>query len=345
MRRPIAVVLTDTHKNKNNLDLVYSIFEQAVELAVDLGVKDIIHGGDFFTNRIGQNLQTLIYMKKILDLVKYNRLRLHAIPGNHDKTDQDSEESYLDIFSNHPAMILHRNYACEDIGGLNVSFLGYFEDSYSERLSSLKKESKLKSKSKKKVLITHIAFNGVRNNDGTEVENGFTSKSVRWWDKVLVGHYHDSSKIGDNIFYIGSAYQSNFGENSEDKGFTILYNDASLDFEPSIFPKYIKVEIDADDEDSIENELEIHKDSKHNVRFVFKGKITDLESVKNKISKFTDNGIDCKFESEEINDEILNVKDNFRQLDNKEIRRQFLKYCKIQGIPKEKVSFGLNIIK
>lgn len=342
MRKPFAVILTDTHKKKDNLELVESIFDQAIDLALELGCKRIFHGGDWFTNRIGQNLATLMSMKRVCDKVEDSDLLMDGIPGNHDKTDQDSPESYLDIFSGYDNFTLHSEGGIVTYKDITVAFLPYFTSSYTERLKELELAAKEIGNSVN-ILITHKAFNGVRNNNGSTVEDGVSPNTVKWWTKVLVGHYHDASKVGKNIFYIGSAYQSNYGENITDKGFTILYTDGSLDFEPSDFPKYKKIKLDATDEDSIENELEVHSNSTDNIRFVFTGNKTDLDKIN--LSKFTDAGIDCKFESDEINKEILNVEsDNFQQLDKKSINKHFLKYCKIQGIESDKIKIGLKIL-
>ena len=96
--KPLAIFLTDTHKQKDNLDLVFSIFMQALDLADEVGCDNVIHGGDFFTDRIGQNLKNLLMLQKIISEFKKRGKMLFAIPGNHDKTNQDSEFSYLSIF-------------------------------------------------------------------------------------------------------------------------------------------------------------------------------------------------------------------------------------------------------
>jgi DNA repair exonuclease SbcCD nuclease subunit len=345
MSSPVAVILTDTHLTKNNQELVESIFEQAIELAFDWGVP-IIHAGDWFTNRIGQNLSTLVSMQRTVESLERNQIICYTIAGNHDKTDQDSNESYVSLFSS-DNLVVFDDEATITLGDegeqLLVGFLPFFTKSYIERLRNIEKAAE-GTKKADRVLITHKAFNGVRNNDGSEVEDGVSPSEVKFWNKVLVGHYHDASKVGKNIHYIGSAYQGNFGENITDKGFTILSSDCSLELVNSEFPKYKKIVLDADDEDSIENELEVHANSEDNIRFVFRGKKTDLDRIN--LSKFTDAGIDCKFESDEVNEEILNVEGSgFQMLDKKSISKHFIKYCKIQGIESNQMKKGLKILR
>jgi len=341
INKPLAVVLTDTHLKRDNLDLVYNIFVQAYDLANLLGVDYVIHGGDFFTNRIGQNLMTLITMKKILGIFEGTGITLVGIPGNHDKTDLDSEDSYLDVFDNTVNFQLVRNFRCIKMGDISVGFLPYFSNSYKARLKELE-TLREKVPYEKSILITHVAFNGVRNNDGSVVEDAISPKDVKSWDKVLVGHYHDGSEIGKNIFYIGSAYQGNYGENIEDKGFTILMENGDIDFEPTNFPKYIKIKLDVNDD--VDNEIEMYGGKEDNVRFIFSGDKSEIHKVDQ--AKLSSLGIDCKFELNDINEEILKIESgDLKELDQKAIIKYFAEYCKIQGIDSISRKRGLKILK
>ena len=65
-----------------------------------------------------------------------------------------------------------------------------------------------------------MSFDGVANNDGSKVESIIKPSMFSDYKSVLIGHYHNASKIAKNVFYTGSAYQNNYGENITDKGFT-----------------------------------------------------------------------------------------------------------------------------
>lgn len=339
-KKPVAVVLTDTHLKTDNLDLVFDIFKQAFEIALELKVDYVMHGGDFFTNRVGQSLQTLLMMRKILNIFKGTSVTLVGISGNHDKTAQDSEDSYLDIFSDYPNFKLIRNYEIIKIGKIGIGLLPFFTQSYKERLKKIKVDFKA-LKCDFKFLITHIAFDGVRNNDGSIVIDAVSPKDVKNFDKVLVGHYHDSSKISNNIHYIGSAYQNNYGENSEDKGFTIINSDGSLEFENSKFPKYIKVKLDASAD--ISTEMEAYSGTNDNVRFIFQGKKEDFHKVDQ--SELSALGIECKFEINDLNEEIVKAEaGDFTSFDRQSVTKLFLEYCKIQEIKSKQRNRGIKLL-
>src|SRR4051812_31517031 len=97
--KPIAIVITDTHLHKDNIDLVTSIFDQAIKYCKENGIDLILHAGDVFTSRTGQPLSVLVAWQRIVDKIRDNDLRCLAIAGNHDKTDQEDESSFLDIFN------------------------------------------------------------------------------------------------------------------------------------------------------------------------------------------------------------------------------------------------------
>jgi DNA repair protein SbcD/Mre11 len=335
--KPIGVLLTDTHSKEDNQELVFDIFLQAVKLCKKLKVKKIFHAGDFFTSRASQSLQVLILLSEILDLLTKENIEMIGIAGNHDKTNQDSENSYLDIYKNYKCFKVVRSEECIDFNGITIGFLPFFSNSYKDRLKKIKGIAKDLGNDTN-ILITHHAFNGAVNNDGTVVDESIPPKSVRFWDKVLVGHYHDSNHF-DNVYYVGSAYQGNFGERIDDKGFTIIYDNGEIDFEPSVFKKFIKVKLDIND--NVENEIEMYSGNGDNVRFIFSGDQTDLHKIDRQ--KLDDLGIDVKFELNDVNEEILKVEQgDFASMSKKNILNYFKEYCEIQDIEKGKISKGLK---
>lgn len=336
--KPIAILLTDTHLKEGNQDLVYDIFKQSIQLAKKLKVDKVFHAGDFFTSRTSQSLQVLIsFYDDILGLFAKENIELIGIAGNHDKTNQDSEKSYLDIFRHRKCFKLFRNEEVIDLNGITIGFLPFFTDSYKDRLKKVKQLA-IDINNDCNILITHHAFNGAINNDGSVVDDSNSTKLVKFWNKVLVGHYHDSNHF-DNIYYVGSAYQANFGERIDDKGFTIIYDNGDIDFEPSKFPKYIKVKLEISD--NIDTEIEMFSSKEDHVRFIFSGDKTDIHKIDRQ--KLDEVGIDVKFELNEVNEEILKVEQgDFSSMSKKNIFNYFKEYCSIQEIDKNKMSVGLK---
>lgn len=342
-RKPIAVLITDVHLDKNNTALVEDIFSQLLAVCREKHVYNIICAGDVFTSRSGQPLECLSSWQKILKMSK--GVEIIAIPGNHDKTDANDERSYLDIYDrNEKFFRLCRVGETVFIEDVRFDFIPYFgRERWEEELGKLKK---LNNKDVN-ILVTHMGFNGVRNNDGTEVTDSIPPSAVSEYDLVLVGHYHNRSKVGKNIFYTGSAYQNNYGENCTDKGFTVIYDDASVEFVSSKFPRYIKETIQATDRETLANLLEKYgtEEREDHVRFEFVGKKADLETldvtdIENRY------GIDCKFVSVEEKEAIEGaVGEDVLNYDSASITKNFYRFCTENNIRGAELKYGVGLMK
>lgn len=291
-RKPIAVIGTDSHLKKDNEELVYSCFNQTKQLLDNLKIKTFFHGGDFFTSRNAQPEDSLRKAKEIFQL--FDGYDYYQIPGNHDKTKLDSENSYLDVFDKYCTLI--KGYDYVDLEGVRVHLIPYFKEDVNYSIY-LQKTVENIDKSVKNILLTHIAITGVRNNDGSEVENTITPKIFKVFDSVIVGHYHNRSIIGDNIHYIGSMYSGNYGEDNN-KGLTVLFSDGSHKHYQLDFPHYLKIEVDVSDKESLREVEEEYKDTLHNIRLILKGEKGKLESIDK--SELEEKGFNVKFEDSSI---------------------------------------------
>lgn len=342
MKKAVAILVNDIHLDKSNGELVKDIFRQLVTLCRKKGCSEIWVGGDVFTNRSGQPLECLTTWKDILDHLSEMGIQISVIPGNHDKTDADDYRSYLDVYSN---QFLYDTAVCRKVGGkLNVVFVPYFKEEM--WLKEWKRADAERDKQLKSILITHIGFDGVKNNDGSDVQSSIKPSMFADYDKVLVGHYHNASKLGENVYYTGSAYQNNYGENITDKGFTVIYDDASKEFVPSRFPKYIKQTIAADDKESLQNLLEKYDGEIYDhIRFVFVGKKTDCQKIN--IAEIQGKyGIDCKFECTEEKEAIeISESDSVLCYDKKAVIKDFFKFCSDEGIKGAEMRYGVELVK
>lgn len=342
-KKALGVLVNDIHLDKNNGSLVKDIFKQLIVLCSEYKTKRIFCGGDVFTNRSGQPLQCLTDWKEILQTLTKNKIELHVIPGNHDKTDSDDEKSYLDVYSE-PCVNLYRSGSILTIEDCTVAFIPYFSDE--KWMEEYEKVIDEIDENQISFLLTHSGFDGVMNNDGSKVSSIIKPSIFENWTKVLIGHYHNASKLADNVIYTGSAYQNNFGENITDKGFTVIFNDGSIKFVPSKFPKYIKEIIAADDKESLMNLLEKYEgETENNIRFVFVGKKTDCQKIN--IAEIQGKyGIDCKFQSIEEREAIeISESDSVLSYDKKAITKDFLKFCNENEIKGIKFKYGFDLIK
>jgi exonuclease SbcD len=338
MKKPIALILTDTHLKEDNIELVQSIWTQATTKCQELGIKTILFGGDFFTSRKAQSLTVLKAAQSIFESIKYCGIDLIGLSGNHDKVDATSTQSYLDVFEDY-FKLLAKEYAYVQLSNdVVVHLIPYFkEDSeiFSDQLGkSIHGAVDVKSNSLDciNILLTHIAISGVKNNDFSVVENILQPNNFNHFDSVLIGHYHNQSKVGDHIYYIGSAFQANHGED-ENKGFTILYDDGTHDFIQSTFPKYIQVKLDITDKYSIAEAEKKYANSPDHIRFVLTGEESELKNINKE--QFSTLGIDVTFNKDSavpLNNEGLIEKASQLSFDRGNIIKAFDTFCETKHL-------------
>lgn len=244
-KRPIAISLTDTHLNENNGDLVFSIFMQAIELALSLGVETIFHKGDVFDERKAQPQSVLTRFCEILGEIESNGLSLICIAGNHDKSNYSSKKSYLDPYKHWPNFVLVDDYGYIDIESIRFHLVPYFDENttYNNYLDHAVKN--ISSAKVANILLTHVSVIGATDNKGKEAV-GIPLSKFSEFDHVLIGHFHDRNHISNKVVYTGAGMQQKYKERHDDKGFVVFYDEGSFEFVSSRFPKKVTLELDVD---------------------------------------------------------------------------------------------------
>jgi DNA repair exonuclease SbcCD nuclease subunit len=235
-------------------------------------------------------------------------------------------------------------------GGRTIfHFLPYFpEDTiYKSKLLSIIDKVNVRCKSKQNVLITHASISGVKNNDGSAVENELKSKLFDCFDLVIVGHYHNQSKVGKNIHYIGSAMPQNFGEDN-DKGFIILNTETLVmtKYKPE-FPNYYTEEFDVDDDNfkkEIAKQFTKYRGTKDKVRFKISGKPETLEKFDSTI--YEESGILVIKDNINIIKNIELIGESGRvKYTNATLLSSFIEYCSETEMNSEQKKTGLKYFR
>lgn len=238
-KRAIAVMSNDQHLYTDNEDLILDLFKQKIDLCYEVGVKYMFGLGDLFEDRRYQRLSTLLAFSELVRMLHNSGITYIGIPGNHSKTRYDSLDSFDEIFNwATPNFIIHRDLTRMEIDGLGITMLPFFTD---EMLVEY-----IEADEPNDVLLSHFEMNGSTNKGIVSSGKAITKSMLSKYGKVYLGHYHDEHDISDNIKHLKSLYQRGFGED-EKKGFTILYNDGSVEHRQSKFPKYTEIEVNADE--------------------------------------------------------------------------------------------------
>ena len=319
MKKPICAVLTDTHSNEDNLEQIEGVFDEWIKICNKLNVCGV-HCGDVFTERFpGDPLKTLLSVQDCFDKVNKGIEKTYMIPGNHDKTEYTSPNSYLDLFLHYENIKVTRIIDIIEFNdNIRFCFIPYFleGESYTEVLNLMISSLKVKQKivKKKKILFTHIGIEGAIKNSGDSVVGGVPQELFNYFDLVIVGHYHNKNHVNGNIHYIGSGCQNNYGED-ERKGITVIFDDLTIKQLRLQTKKYIKLEFDVSEVEEIRQAVEEYRNSDDNVRIVLRGSIQDTETFDKKfieeagIEVKKKNTVEASMEVEEVEDIEIVVQD------------------------------------
>lgn len=162
------IISTDWHLKPSNIEEITELQRQELNVAEDNGITDHVWLGDIFDSRISQRQDVLNAFSSILDMYARMGHTVYCIPGNHDKSDYSSDRSFLDAFKYHKGFRLITDLDAFEIGGVICYFMPFFDNAiWLKGMGDVLKEKNHKTH----VLFTHIAFQGSRNNDGSEVES------------------------------------------------------------------------------------------------------------------------------------------------------------------------------
>ena len=319
--KPIAASINDTHLKDENIETNKSIFTQFIEYCVNHDIKHCFHFGDIFNSRKAMPLHIAKVFEEILDMFQEVNLTLVACKGNHDCQNYEGEDSYLDLFKYHPAFKVIRDNGFVRISdNINFHLIPFFKESttYKKYLDRAAIEE-----GKLNYLGTHVAIDGAMNNDGSHVIDILPTHLFDKFDKVIVAHYHNEYHVNNKIWYCGSGFQHNYGEDSN-KGMVVYYDSGDIEKVKLNFPEYIKYTVSINDISESELiALSKEKESGNNIRIELTGESEKLKSFDRTI--LTDIGIDTVLKP---NEAIISISETQSVThDKKSIRNGFLEFC------------------
>lgn len=333
------VALTDTHLSEHNIETIVSIFDEALECAVENGLTRIYHLGDNLHSRKTQSQSILTTFSDILDKFAEKNVQLVSIVGNHDKTDYRSEKSFLTPYKHHPALTLHETFHIEVLQDVIVCYLSYFDEDlylmYVEQLlweldQLVQADQQLRKLPK--ILLTHIGIEGAVMNNGKAIESEITTNILTVFDKVFIGHYHDRQTFS-NIEYIGASLQHNFGELVE-KGLCLIDDNLETSIMQLDFPRFITHTYKAEEvTDTIIEQLSEEKKSSGNaIRINIVGSESEIKTVN--YEKINSVGIKVKKTSEVVT--IEEVANRINPFSFEDLEQQLEKFCEEKDLDSDK---------
>ena len=194
-------------------------------------------------------------------------------------------------------------------------------------------------------MVCHQGINGGLSHKNATVNKELPTGMFEAFDTVLVGHYHNRNLVehdGDNdIWYTGSTYAANYGEDN-DKGFTIIYDDGSIEFHQTDFPRYETLSVDITEIDGkwLSTTKKHIASSGANIRVIVTGDESELKKVKKQ--KFSDIGVKkLQLNVDSVGLEAK-VSRSFVSLDKETVLKEYSKFCVSQEIDPD---FGISYLK
>lgn len=336
----IAVISTDWHLQSKNLEQIIKLNEQEIIEANNHGTKLHIWLGDIFDSRVSQRQDILNGLTRIIEMYDEAGHQIICIPGNHDKTNYNSRDSFLDAYKYHPSFDLIDDIDVRNIEGINCYFAPFFED-------KLLYENLEAVEGKEGLLFGHFAVSGSVNNDGTKVENRIKPSMFKSFQKVFLGHYHNYQEIGGNILHLGSLSQNDFSDD-EFKGFWLLSlekGEIFFDLIPSKGVSFKKLEINLEEVSQKQVKELIYQFKKENeganLRVIVKGNGDSVQSFDS--HEYQELGIDIKKKVNEIEgvdaDERISA---VNALSAEDITDRFKNFCEENSYDYEE---GMVILK
>ena len=330
MKKPLMLISNDQHLDINNIDTVKGLLFKQIDKAVELGLNEIVLLGDMFDVRASQKLDVMVAFMEILDRAASKDVSVTAIPGNHDKSSYSSHNSWLLPFRSHKALELIEDIEMRAFGDTLVTLMPFFtEEMMVEKIEAAEPSD---------LFLGHLEMNGSTNH-GVVAEGRIISPSMfKKFKKSLFGHYHSPHEVGGNAQHLPSLYQRGYGE-CEVKGYTLVYDDLSIEHIQSNFKSFKTVKVDIDTlTPKKQKELLKSKESGVNLRIEITGASEKLKSFKK--DKFIQAGIDVKIKHDKVFNkesvEMPKINEETIKLSNKKVEELFESFCERDGLDVKK---------
>lgn len=215
-------------------------------------VSDILHGGDFFDNRININAKDIDFLINVfIPTVNKYKINFHIILGNHDIHYKNTNDvSIADIFKNCNYIKIYNEPKKVKLNNLNVLLVPWInKENYDKSLNII--NSINNGTAGVDICLGHFEIEGFKMYRTSISSSGLNPKLFDKIPWVFSGHYHHASKIG-NIRYLGSPFHLNWQDYPDERGIYVL-KDNKLEFIKN--PTTLFNEIEYNNQDFTDNEI------------------------------------------------------------------------------------------
>lgn len=336
--KPIALLMNDLHIAKDNIVEFEKNWNEALKICDEYEIKQIFIGGDVFTTRNVQHLSPIMTVMRCLERTTARGIHTTIAFGNHDCPVYGEKDSWCDVLGYVKGVTIVNDSQIFDLGDRALAMVAYFpeDDMMADKLAELDKRIQDEGYNYSDIILyLHSGVHGALGN--MDIPNEIPQDLLLKYHKVLCGHYHNRTVIGDtNIEYIGSSRAHNFGED-EDKGYTLLYPDGEISFvKNEVNTRYITEDIML----SNLSEWKRHADVRYKVRLRIHCKAAEADTV-NKEELISRGANKIEFVTEKLQAIENSQSEMDERFDNKNLQIEYQSFCKEKDIDSR---FGMDYL-
>lgn len=262
------------HRLLINSETSFNILSYIKEFCIENGITKVFSLGDFFHTKAKAYAPHVI--QAWLKLKEFYKAGIEhtMIIGNHDMANPNNTmNSILFVFSDYCKIV--PDYSFLDIDNVRLHLMSYTNTMFKDFIYHDKK---------KNILLGHLDIIGFQMTNGFEASEGYKISDFDQFYTVFSGHYH-KHQTKRNIVYVGSPYQTSFGERDQKHGF-VVFDTETLEWEfveIDIAPKYKVLEINKLDDltpDVVQNNfLKVKLNSGDINKLKLKEKLIELGAI------------------------------------------------------------------
>lgn len=241
--------LNDTHCGIRNSSDIFIEYQEKFYTEVffpyllENDIRRIIHLGDAFDNRKYINFKALnSYRKTFLDRLRYDKITMDIIPGNHDVFYKNTNDlnSLKELLGHYMGEVtIHMDPTVLNLDGFHLALLPWITQDNHERSMEFIKNCKADW------LAGHLELRGFDLMKGMPSADGMDHKIFSRFEKVLSGHYHTKSEK-DNVLYFGSQMEF-FANDAHDPKYFHVLDTESREITPVLNPNTLFEKVYYDD--------------------------------------------------------------------------------------------------
>lgn len=178
-------------------------------------IDTVIHAGDVFDRRKYVNFHTLHSCQQyFFDPLRHRDITMYVIPGNHDTYFKNTNQinSLQLLLRGYDNIQILEEPVRRQFGTRTASFIPWMcAENEADILQYIESDTA-------DLCIGHFELSGFDMYAGTPNLDGRTADFLRHYDRVVTGHFHHRSTVG-NVHYLGSPYEFTWSDFDDPRGF------------------------------------------------------------------------------------------------------------------------------